>query len=171
MSDLVQLTNENGIAVISINNPPVNALSPGVPEGIAAAIEQIDKDESIKAAVIDRRRQNVHRWRRHQGIWKNHLGQGRQRIGFTVVPFENRRLPQARCDGHSWNAPLVAASKSPWPGHYRVAVPSAQVGQPEVKLGHHPGRGWYAAPAAACRRGESCRDVRGRQSDQSRKTL
>ena len=52
MSDLVQLTNDNGIAVIIINNPPVNALSPGVPEGIAAAIEQIDKDDSIKAAVL-----------------------------------------------------------------------------------------------------------------------
>ena len=45
MSDLVQLTNDNGIAVITINNPPVNALSPGVPEGIAVAIEQIDKDD------------------------------------------------------------------------------------------------------------------------------
>ena len=52
MSDLVQLTKDNGIAIITINNPPVNALSPGVPEGIAAAIEQIDKDESVKAAVL-----------------------------------------------------------------------------------------------------------------------
>ena len=46
MSDLVQLTkaqftkNDN-IAVITINNPPVNALSPGVPEGISDAIDQI----------------------------------------------------------------------------------------------------------------------------------
>jgi 3-hydroxyacyl-CoA dehydrogenase len=38
MSDLVQLTTDNGVAVITINNPPVNALSPGVPEGIAQAI-------------------------------------------------------------------------------------------------------------------------------------
>jgi 3-hydroxyacyl-CoA dehydrogenase len=52
MSDLVQLTKDNGIAVITINNPPVNALSPGVPEGIAAAIEQIAKDASVKAAVL-----------------------------------------------------------------------------------------------------------------------
>src|SRR5260370_42579894 len=52
MSDIVQLTKDNGIAVITINNPPVNALSPGVPEGIAAAIEQIDKDGSVKAAVL-----------------------------------------------------------------------------------------------------------------------
>src|SRR4029077_8281353 len=52
MSDLVKLTKDNGIAVITINNPPVNALSPGVPEGIAKAIEQIDKDTSIQAAVL-----------------------------------------------------------------------------------------------------------------------
>ena len=41
MSELVPLTIDGGIAVITINNPPVNALSPGVPQGIAAAIEQI----------------------------------------------------------------------------------------------------------------------------------
>jgi enoyl-CoA hydratase/carnithine racemase len=35
MSDLVQLTKDNDIAIIMINNPPVNALSPGVPEGIS----------------------------------------------------------------------------------------------------------------------------------------
>src|ERR1700691_2415125 len=52
ISDLIHLTKDNGIAVITINNPPVNALSPGVPEGIAAAVEQIDKDDCVKAAVL-----------------------------------------------------------------------------------------------------------------------
>src|SRR5258707_1738058 len=52
MSDLVQLTIDNGIAIITINNPPVNALSPGVPEGIYEAIEKIDRDASVKAAVL-----------------------------------------------------------------------------------------------------------------------
>src|SRR5580704_17435808 len=52
MSDLVQLTKNNDIAVVTINNPPVNAQSPGVPEGIAVAIEQIDKDDSVRAAVL-----------------------------------------------------------------------------------------------------------------------
>ncbi len=37
---LVQLTKENDIAIITINNPPVNALSPGVPEGISEAIDK-----------------------------------------------------------------------------------------------------------------------------------
>ena len=49
MSDLVNVTRDGDIGVITINNPPVNALSPGVPEGIIAAV------------------QRVHRGRRHQG--------------------------------------------------------------------------------------------------------
>jgi len=44
MSDLVLLTRDNDIAVITVNNPPVNALSPGVPEGIAEAVEQMGQD-------------------------------------------------------------------------------------------------------------------------------
>ncbi len=52
MNDLVQLTKENGIAVITINNPPVNALSPGVPEGISEALDQIAQDDAIKAVVL-----------------------------------------------------------------------------------------------------------------------
>ena len=34
MSELVSLTKQGDVAVITIDNPPVNALSPGVPEGI-----------------------------------------------------------------------------------------------------------------------------------------
>jgi enoyl-CoA hydratase/carnithine racemase len=52
MTDLVQLTEENDIAVITINNPPVNALSPGVPEGISEALDQIAQDDAIKAVVL-----------------------------------------------------------------------------------------------------------------------
>ncbi|MBZ5599408.1 MAG: enoyl-CoA hydratase/isomerase family protein [Acidobacteriia bacterium] len=52
MNELVQLTKDEGIAIITINNPPVNALSPGVPEGILEAIEHIDRDDSVKAAVL-----------------------------------------------------------------------------------------------------------------------
>src|SRR5260221_8956740 len=52
MTDLVQLTSDNGIAVITINNPPVNALSPGVPEGISEALDKIAQDDSVKATVL-----------------------------------------------------------------------------------------------------------------------
>src|SRR5438045_8312298 len=52
MTDLVQFTKDNGIAVITINNPPVNALSPGVPEGISEALDQIAQDDTVKAVVL-----------------------------------------------------------------------------------------------------------------------
>src|SRR5437667_11732108 len=52
MCDLVQLTKDNDVAIITINNPPVNALSPGVPEGIGDAIEKVNTDDSVKAAVL-----------------------------------------------------------------------------------------------------------------------
>ena len=49
---LVELTKDNEIAIITVNNPPVNALSPGVPEGISECIDQVYKDDSIKVAII-----------------------------------------------------------------------------------------------------------------------
>ena len=52
MSDLVTLTNDGDIAVITVNNPPVNALSPGVPEGILASVQAAEKDNSVKGIVL-----------------------------------------------------------------------------------------------------------------------
>src|SRR5208283_5116745 len=51
-SELVAFTKDGEIAVITINNPPVNALSPGVPEGIAEAIERLNSEGTVKAAVL-----------------------------------------------------------------------------------------------------------------------
>ena len=45
---LVELTKDNEIAIITVNNPPVNALSPGVPEGISECIDKVYKDDSVK---------------------------------------------------------------------------------------------------------------------------
>ncbi len=52
MSTLVRLSKskDNDIAIITIDNPPVNALSPGVPEGIGEAIKEINNDSSVKVA-------------------------------------------------------------------------------------------------------------------------
>ena len=41
MDDLVQFTKSGNVAVITINNPPVNALGPGVPDGISHSIDQL----------------------------------------------------------------------------------------------------------------------------------
>ncbi|PYV36885.1 MAG: 3-hydroxyacyl-CoA dehydrogenase, partial [Acidobacteria bacterium] len=52
MSESVSLTKDGEIAVITIDNPPVNALSAKVAEGIRAALEAAQNDLSVKAIVL-----------------------------------------------------------------------------------------------------------------------
>jgi len=50
--ELVHFDVEDGIGVITVDNPPVNALSPGVPEGILASLAKGEKDSDVKALVL-----------------------------------------------------------------------------------------------------------------------
>ena len=50
--ELVRFENVDGIGVITVDNPPVNALSPGVPEGIVENVERGNADPAIKAMVL-----------------------------------------------------------------------------------------------------------------------
>lgn len=138
MSDLIQLTKDNGIAVITINNPPVNALSPGVPEGIAEAIEQIDKDESIKAAVLIGGGRTFVAGADIKEFGKITSGKsgGTLELPALLLRIEDCRKPVVvAIHGTAFGGGLELAMA----GHYRVIAPGAQVGQPEVKLGIIPG--------------------------------
>lgn len=138
MSDLVQLTKENGIAVITINNPPVNALSPGVPEGISEAIEQIERDDAVKAAVLIGSGRTFVAGADIKEFGKITSGKTQRGDGFKplLVRIENCRKPVVMAiHGTAFGGGLELAMA----GHYRVCVATAQVGQPEVKLGIIPG--------------------------------
>jgi len=138
MSDLVQLTKDNGIAVITINNPPVNALSPGVPEGIAAAIDEIDRDASVTAAVLIGGGRTFVAGADIKEFGKITSGKASRGEGFKplLLRVEDSRKPVVMAiHGTAFGGGLELAMA----GHYRVAAPSAQVGQPEVKLGIIPG--------------------------------
>jgi 3-hydroxyacyl-CoA dehydrogenase len=138
MNDLVQLTRQGEIAVITINNPPVNALSPGVPEGIAAAIEQIESDSSVKAAVIIGGGRTFVAGADIKEFGKMTSGKAARGDGFKplLLRIEDCRKPVVMAiHGTAFGGGLELAMA----GHYRVAVPAAQVGQPEVKLGIIPG--------------------------------
>src|SRR4030088_3116679 len=50
--ELVRFENEGGIGVITVDNPPGNAVSPGVPQGITAAIDKGNADPAVKAMVL-----------------------------------------------------------------------------------------------------------------------
>ena len=138
MSDLVQLTKDNDIAIITINNPPVNALSPGVPEGISEAIEQIDKDPTVKAAVLIGGGKTFVAGADIKEFGK--MTSGKTRGGVPFVPLLKRIEDCSKpvvmaIHGTAFGGGLELAMA----GHYRVAAPAAQVGQPEVKLGIIPG--------------------------------
>ena len=138
MSELVQLTNFGGIAVITINNPPVNALSPGVPEGIAVAIEQINDDAVVKAAVLIGAGRTFVSGADIKEFDKMRSGEASGTMSFPdlLMRIENCKKPVVMAiHGNALGGGLELAMA----GHYRVAVPGAQVGQPEVKLGIIPG--------------------------------
>src|SRR5947209_3895014 len=138
MSDLVQLTIDNGIAIITINNPPVNALSPGVPEGILEGIEKIDRDDSVKAAVLMGGSRTFVAGADIKEFGKMTSGKGHRGAGMLpmLLRIEDCRKPIVMAiHGTAFGGGLELAMA----GHYRVAVASAQIGQPEVKLGIIPG--------------------------------
>ena len=49
---LVQTQQQGPVLVVSINNPPVNALGQGVRAGLLAAVEQLEQDAALKAMLI-----------------------------------------------------------------------------------------------------------------------
>ena len=138
MSELVDLAIDKGIAVITINNPPVNALSPGVPEGISEAIEKIQKDGDAKAAVLIGNGRTFVAGADIKEFGKITSGktQGALELPALLLRIEDCRTPVVMAiHGTALGGGLELAMA----GHYRVAVASAQVGQPEVKLGIIPG--------------------------------
>src|SRR6202789_1561104 len=140
MSDLVQLTKDGEIAIITINNPPVNALSPGVPQGISEAIEQIANDGSVRAAVLIGAGRTFVAGADIREFGK--LASGASPRGAGLLPLllqiEDCWKPVVMAiHGTAFGGGLELAMA----GHYRVAAPDAQIGQPEVKLGIIPGAG------------------------------
>ncbi len=131
----VTITHEGAIAVVTIDNPPVNALSQALRQTLVEAVSAIDADTSVSAAVL--------------------ICAGRTFIaGADVSEFGKPPIPPhlpdvvAGIEGAS--KPWVAAIHGSALGGglevalgcaYRVAVASASLGLPEVKLGLVPGAG------------------------------
>ena len=137
MNNLVKLSKDNDVAIITIDNPPVNALSPGVPEGISEAIDQINQDGSVKAAVVIGGGKTFIAGADIKEFGKMTTGKPR---GAGLLPLllkiEDSKKPVIMAiHGTAFGGGLEVAMS----GHYRVASPGAQVGQPEVKLGIIPG--------------------------------
>jgi 3-hydroxyacyl-CoA dehydrogenase len=136
---LVQLSKDRDIAIITINNPPVNALSPGVSEGIAQAIDTILEDKEVKAAVLIGAGKTFIAGADIREFGKITAGKPRG-AGLLPVLLKLEDCPKpvvVAIHGTAFGGGLELAMAA----HYRVAAPTAQVGQPEVKLGIIPGAG------------------------------
>ena len=131
----ISTTRHHDILVVTSNNPPVNALGAAVRQGLIAAIEQAEGDDAIKAVVIRCEGQTF-----FAGADITEFGKP------PVMPW----LPEVVDRIENCSKPVVAAIHGTALGggleialgcHYRVAVPSAKLGVPEVKLGLLPGAG------------------------------
>src|ERR1022692_541451 len=139
MNNLVRISRDNDIAVITIDNPPVNALSPGVPEGIGSAIDEVNGDAAVKAAVLIGGGRTFVAGADIKEFGKMTSGASpRRSLLPLLLHIEDSRKPVVMAiHGTAFGGGLELAMS----GHYRVAAPTAQVGQPEVKLGIIPGAG------------------------------
>ena len=138
MAELVATSVQDGVGVITVQNPPVNALSPGVPEGILNGVERFATDGDVRAIVLIGGGSTFIAGADIKEFGKITSGQKRRGPGLTTVieALECAEKPTvAAIHGYAFGGGLETAQGC----HYRVALRSAKVGQPEVKLGIIPG--------------------------------
>jgi 3-hydroxyacyl-CoA dehydrogenase len=133
---VVRLEREGEIGVIVVDYPPVNALGPGVADGIIDALNRGSADPEIRAMVlIGAGRSFI------AGADIRGFGTGRKRapIGSRTYDVLDRseKPVVAAIHGYALGGGLENALGC----HYRIAVPSAKVGLPEVQIGILPGGG------------------------------
>jgi 3-hydroxyacyl-CoA dehydrogenase len=135
LPNFVELRRDGDIAIIEVDNPPVNALRREVREGLTSLIAQARDDATVKAVVL--------------------TCAGRTFIaGADITEFDKPPPPPQSVDMtgtlDSTSKPVVAALHGTALGgglevalacHYRVAAPGTRVGLPEIKLGIIPGGG------------------------------
>jgi 3-hydroxyacyl-CoA dehydrogenase len=138
MSDfpVVRLERDGEIGIIIVNYPPVNALGPGVSEGIINSLNTANADPAIKAVVLMGDGRSF-----IAGADIRGFGTGRKRAPIGERTYDaldaSPKAVVAAIHGFALGGGLENAMAC----HYRIAVPSAKVGLPEVLIGILPGGG------------------------------
>ncbi len=128
---------EGDILVITVNNPPVNVLSWHVRQGLEDGIHEALADAEIKAAVLICEGQTFIAGADISEFGKPEMAKGANFLA-VLDAMEGASKPLiAAIHGTALGGGLETALCC----HYRIAVPSAKLGLPEVKLGLLPGGG------------------------------
>jgi 3-hydroxyacyl-CoA dehydrogenase len=140
MSELAGITRDGDIGIVTLNNPPVNALSVALVDKLVEVFETLRQDESVRAVVL------IGGGRAFSaGADINRFGQitsGQERGGSSMPRLLElvEQFPRpvvAAIGGFAFGGGLELA----YACHHRVAARTAQIGQPEVKIGLIPGAG------------------------------
>jgi 3-hydroxyacyl-CoA dehydrogenase len=125
------------VAVLTIDNPPVNAIGQDVYEGLLGVFEQLEKDASVKAVVIAAAGRAFIAGADIKLLEQAARGEGgRLYLHPLLEKIENFPRPVVvALHGTALGGGMELAMSA----HYRVAAPDAQMGQPEVNLGIIPG--------------------------------
>ncbi len=135
INEVTDLALEGDIAVLTLNSPPVNALSAPVRDGIFKGMGEASANPAVRAIVLICQGQTFIAGADISEFGKPPKGAS---LFDAQAAIENARVPViAAIHGTALGGGLEVALTC----HYRVAVPSAKCGLPEVKLGLLPGAG------------------------------
>jgi 3-hydroxyacyl-CoA dehydrogenase len=135
VSQLVELRRDGNVAVIVIENPPVNALSNAIRRGLIDALAEVKSDASVAAAVLACAGRTF-----IAGADINEFGKPPQRpiTNDVIETIEGLGKPMvAALHGTTFGGGLEIALGC----HFRIAAQGTRLGQPEIKLGIIPGAG------------------------------
>ena len=135
MSDAVIRSTEGRIGILTINNPPVNALAAAVRTGIKEGVEAFAKDSNIDAIVLIGGGRTFIAGADIREFGKPPSGAN---LNDVIATMENSpKLIVAALHG----TPLGGGLETALGAHYRVSLPTTRLGLPEVHLGLLPGAG------------------------------
>ena len=132
---VTDLSVEDGVAVVTVDSPPVNALSVDVRNGLAEAFGRLLGDAAVQAIVLICAGRTFIAGADITGFGKPPQGAGLSAILKAIEGASQHVV--AAIHGTALGGGFEVALAC----HYRVAVPSAKCGLPEVKLGLLPGAG------------------------------
>jgi 3-hydroxyacyl-CoA dehydrogenase len=135
INEVTNLEVESNIAVLTLNSPPVNALSANVREGLHVGVKQAIEDENVQAVVLICEGRTF-----IAGADITEFGQAPKGPSLFEVQDMIEESPKpviSAIHGTALGGGLEVALTC----HYRIAIPSARCGLPEVNLGLLPGAG------------------------------